>query len=439
MTSDGSEPRAVRTTGTRSSKPRMFRSLENRNYRRYVLAHGLSTVGLWLQQTAEIWLILELTGSGTAVGMHPVLRLGPLLLVGTFSGLLTDRVDRRRLLIATQFCHTVSVSVMAAIAWIGRPNLTLVYAVVLAQGLVNAIDNPLRRTFIRDLVTDDDLANAVSLHSSVGTVTRVVGPAIGGLLIAYTGVAWCFTLNALSYIAVLAVLATLRREELRAQVFAPRLPGFIREGISYAWRTPAIKDSLLLVMVAGIFAWNWTVLLPFYATEELGGGATLFGGLASLLGVGAFCGALLMARVEPVRRRHLLTAGGALSAALFLTALAPTLLVAGAALVLLGGTSTAVVVSSQARIQVILQDQMSGRVLALYSVAFAGSKPIGGLLGGWVTELSSSRLAFATGAAVIGAVSLGLGWRGRLPAVEREKAEQVHSETSSTMPTANEP
>lgn len=376
-------------------------SLRNRNYRRYLGGHTLSHHGLWIQQTAELWLILQLTGSGSALALHAVLRSGPVLVLGAYGGLLSDRLDRWRLLIGTQTVHAVSAGVIAAAVWTGRPSLTLIYTVVLAQGLVNAVDNPLRRAFVRDLVTDDELANAVSLNSSVGTIARAVGPAVAGLLIAGVGVAWCFTINAISYVGTLGALALLDRRRLRPQDVVRRAPGQLRAGFAYAWRHATIRRTLILCLVVSVFGWNWAVLVPFYATEEFGAGASLYGVSLSLLGVGSLVGALMTARLVRISGRRLLVASAALSGALLFTSLAPVFVVGVVGLFLVGAAGTSVTIGTQTRVQLAVDDAMSGRVLALYSVIFIGSKPIGGAIGGWVVDQAGSRTAFAVNAAAI--------------------------------------
>lgn len=401
----GSNESHVSPDDDASSRTFMWKSLRSRNYRNYLAGHGLSNAGMWMQQTAEVWLIMQLTGLGTAVGMHSVLRFGPVLLFGTFGGLLSDRLPRRTLLIVTQSLYAIGAVIITIAVWRGTPSLGLVYGIILGQGLVTAVDNPLRRAFVRDLVPDEDLSNAISLNSSVATMTRAVGPAAAGLLIAKVGVAWCFAINSFSYAAVLIVLVTLDRSKLRPQKLAQRAPRQVREGVAFARKDAGIRDALLLCLAAGTFAWNWTVLMPFYVTEEFGGDAALFGLLLSTLSCGAVLGALATARLRKFTRQHLNRAATALSVSLMMTAVAPTLPLAAMSLVALGATSTMLVVGAQARIQLRVTDLMSGRVLALFTVVFVGSKPFGGIIGGWVTEVAGARAAFATGGLVMAAAS----------------------------------
>lgn len=386
----------------RSSWKTAGRSLRNRNFRVFLIGQGLSNTGMWVQQTAELWVILQLTGSGAALGLHSLLRFGPILVFGVYGGLFTDRIDRRKLLIATQGLHTVSTTTLTIAAWLGSASLPLIYGVVLAQGLVNAVDNPLRRGFIRDLSSDEELANAVSLNGTMGTVTRTIGPAIGGLLITAFGVEWCFGINAVSYVAVLASLFMIDRGALRPFQPVLRGPGQLREGFRYALGSDWIRTTLILVAVLSTFAWNWNVLLPVYATATFGGDASLYGLLQSLLSIGSFVGALAIARVVRPQGRHLIVWGGILAASLAVTATAPVLAVGIAGLVLLGMAGTSFTIAAQARLQINVDDAMSGRIMALFTVGWVGSKPVGGLIGGWIMDAGGPRAAFGVGGVMVG-------------------------------------
>jgi len=307
---------------------------------------------------------------------------------------------------------------LATMSWASVPSLELIYATVLAQGFVNAIDNPLRRTFVRDLVQDDALANAVGLNSTVGTVTRTVGPAIGGLLIATLGVQWCFTLNVLSYVAVLAALQGINRSSLRQVLPVGRAKGQVTEGIRYAWGARNVRIGLLVILIVSVFAWNWSVILPVYAEESFAGDASMFGAMLATVGVGSFLGAIATARAISISDRRVYIACVTLGVSMALGAVTGMLLVAIAALVVMGCTSTMVIVSTQARLQLDVGDEMNSRVMALFSVAFAGSKPIGGLLNGGMIDLVGVRLTLAWSGAAVGALGVWLWIRSRTSGAE---------------------
>lgn len=388
-------------SGRQGRWQRSAASLQIRNFRVYLYGTVVSQAGSWLQLTAELWAIVELTHSGTAVGVHSVLRFGPIVLFGLYGGLLGDRVDRRKLLFLTQLTLAAA-AVAIAVAWgLGYRSLVIIYAVVLVQGLVNAVDNPLRRTFIRDLVDDPRLANALGLEGAISTVSRTIGPAVAGVVITTLGVGWCFTLNAVSFVAVLASVALIDPQKLRPTVAVPRSRGQIRQGLRYAWGSPAIRQTLLLAAVVGAFGWNWQTLLPLFSSDTLHGDAAEFGLLVSMLSVGALVGAVVVSRMARPSRRYLLLACMVLAVALMATAAAPNLAVAIATVVVIGLAGTIVNISSQTRLQLLVSDDMTGRLMALYSIAWLGTRPIGGAIGGWLSDWVGARGAFLAGGLVI--------------------------------------
>jgi MFS family permease len=393
-------------TLSRLGRTRIGRSLENPNIRRYLVGVFLSHLGTWMQMTAELWLILQITGSGTALGIHSVVRFAPVLLFGAHGGLLTDRVERLKLLKITQTGHMVAASVLVSMMLFFEPSVMVIYAVGLGQGFINAVDNPLRRGFIRDLSSDRELPNAVALNSTLATINRTIGPALGGFTIATLGVFWCFVTNMVNYLAVLVALSLIDRSTLRPPKFAPPGGGQVKAAYNYACSDARIWTTLVIVAVIGTFAWNYGVLMPVYATVTMGGDASLYGLLLSTVGIGSFVGALINARASGGHQRRTLRAVAVVVGAMLLVAAAPNIAVAAVALFILGGAGTSVIISAQTLIQLTVHDEMSGRVMALYSVAFLGSKPLGGLVTGWLIDLSGPRLGFAVGAAAVGVVTL---------------------------------
>jgi MFS family permease len=386
------------------------RSLSNRNIRRYLIGVSLSHLGLWMETTAVLWLLLELTGSGTALGIHSVVRFGPMLLFGAHGGLLTDRVERLKLLKITQSLHALSAVVMIGVVLMPDPSVLAIYLLGFAHGCINAVDNPLRRGFIRDLSSDKELPNAVALNSTAGTINRTFGPALGGMTIAAFGVLWCFVINAVSYAAVLIALSLIDRNKLRPPHYAPTGRGQVRAAFRYALDDPQIWRTLVVVAAVGTFAWNYGVLMPVYATATMGGDAALYGLMLSTVGAGSFVGALVTARSSGPQDRRMHGALAIIVAAMVATALAPSVLVASIALFVLGGAGTSVIITSQTHLQLRVHDQMSGRVMALFSVAFLGSKPMGGALAGWLIDLSGPRLGFGAGAVVVASWERGRPW-----------------------------
>jgi MFS family permease len=381
---------------------RTTRAWRNRNFRLYVTGQGISQVGSWFQQTAEIWLIYQLSGSATAVGLQNALRFGPLLVFGVPAGVLTDRLERRRLLFITQSLYVFGAVAMAIATFTGTPDLLFIYTLVLLRGCLNAVDNPLRRGFVRDLVTDDELTNAVSINSTMHTVARFIGPALAGAAIVTVGVQWCFAINAVSYFAVLISLFRIDRSSLRP-VEHVRSSGRneIVEGLRYAWENRRIRRVLLMVTILGLFAGNWDVVLPVYATQEFGSNASLYGLLASTVGIGAFVGALATMRVTRIRGTQLRSSLALMSAALALAAVAPIIPVAFLAFALLGTANTSFQILAQSRLQLDTEDRVSGRVLAIYSVALTGTRPIGSLIVGSMADIAGSRVAYLANAIII--------------------------------------
>jgi predicted MFS family arabinose efflux permease len=241
----------------------------------------------------------------------------------------------------------------------------------------------------------------------VGTVSRTVGPAIAGILISTAGTVWAFAINAISFIPVLASLWGLDVLRMRPQVRVTRARGQIRDGFRYARSHPKILSTLILTAIVSVFAWNWHTLLPVYATSEFGGSAGLYGSMVSALSVGSLVAALVSTSMQRADARHLLWSSAAVSVSLLATAVAPTVLLAFIGVFAIGATCTTFNIGAQTRLQINVEDSMTSRVMAMYSVSWIGSRPAGGLIGGWITDASDSRMAFLFGSI---AVACALAW-----------------------------
>ena len=386
---------------------RTFRSLRVRNYRLYFVAQIVSVSGTWMQSVAQAWLVLRLAPparQGIDLGIVTALQFLPMLLFGTYGGLIADRVDKRRLLYATQSTAGVLALVLGLLTAVGAVQLWEVFLLATGLGFVNLVDNPARQTFVIEMVGRDDLPNAVSLNSVVMNSARVIGPAIGGAIISLVGLAVCFEVNAASYVAVIVGLSLMRRAELHRSPPVARARGQLREGLRYVWRTPALRDPLLLVAVVGTLAYNFQVVLALLAKLTFHGGAGVYSALTSLMGGGAVIGGLVVAgRNRPSVPR--LTAIGIGFGILILgVALSPTLVVAAVVLVPMGALSIAFIATANATLQLQADPAMRGRVMALYAIAFLGTTPIGSPLVGWISQAASPRVALGVGAfATIGA------------------------------------
>jgi MFS family permease len=375
-----------------------FRSLRERNFRLFFVGQVVSQVGTWVQSVALVWLVLTLTHSGVALGLTTALQFLPILVLGPWAGLAADRFDKRRLLIVAQALAGLQALVMGGLVLAGAVSVPVIYALTLAFGLITALDNPVRRSFVVELVDTADVPNAVGLNSALMTGSRVVGPALAGMLIAGVGVGWCFLVNALSYVAVLVALGRMDPAGFRRAERSARARGQLREGFAYVWRTPALRLPILLVAVISTFAFNYPVLLPLLAERTLHGNASTFTLLYSTMSVGSLTGALMVARRTRVGGRWLARWALLYAATLALLALAPNLPLALVAAVPVGLTGIMVLSGSNSTLQLHARPDMRGRVNALYSVVFLGSTPIGGPVAGWVAEHFGVRAGLGLGA-----------------------------------------
>jgi MFS family permease len=409
------------TRRLRSATLVTFRSLRVRNFRLFFVGQAISQVGTWVQSVALVWLVLRLTHSGVALGVSTALQFLPVLLVGAWAGLLADRFDKRRLLIATQAAAALQALVMGALVLAGSDSLALVYVLTLAFGLITALDNPARRSFVPELVDEPEVANAVGLNSALMTGSRVVGPALAGLLIVSVGVAWCFLANAVSYLAVLMALWRMDPAGFRSPGRAGRGRGQLREGLSYVWREPELRLPLLLVAIIGTAAFNYPVLLPLLAERTLGGDASTFSLLYSVMSIGSVAGALVVARRDRVDSAWLGRTAVAYGVSLGLLAVAPTVALAVAASVPVGLAGVMVLSGANSALQLHAAPAMRGRVNALFAVVFLGGTPIGGPVAGWLAEHFGAPAGLALGAAA--AVVAGL-WALRVRGAVAPAAEE---------------
>jgi MFS family permease len=378
---------------------RPFVSLRVPNYRRYFAGQVVSLSGNWMQIVAETWLVLQLTGSAFAVGIVTALQFSPMLLFGGYGGLLADRFDKRRLLLVTQVLMVLPGLTLLALLMSGAAELGLVYALVFLRGAVNAVDNPTRQSFVIEMVGADRLVNAVSLNSVIVHCARMAGPALAGTLIATVGVEPCFLLNALSFGVMIMALLRMDPSELRSPPRAPRARGALREALGYVAETPALAIPLAMMAFVGTLSFNFQVLLPLLATSEFDGGPRTYGALVAAMGAGAIAGALANGARGRVSPRSLIWASGAFGGFTLLAAAAPTLPLALAALVPVGAASVTFAAGVNSSLQLAVEPAMRGRVMALYSVVFLGSTPIGAPIAGWLSGAAGPRAGLLLGAA----------------------------------------
>jgi MFS family permease len=400
---------------------RSFNSLEVPNYRRYFVGQLISLSGTWMQTVAALWLILTLTDSGLAVGLTTALQFLPMLLIGAWGGLLADRIPKRRLLIVTQTLMAIPAIALFAVTATGVVTPWMVYLAVFAMGTVNAVDNPTRQSFVYEMVGPDRVVNAVSLNSVIVQSARIVGPAFAGLLIAGLGVVPCFGINALTFVAMILALWGMDPSRLHSEPVAPRGPGAIRAGLRYVARTPELAVPLALMALVGTLGYNFQVILPLLAKFSFGGGAATYAAMVSAMAVGSIAGALVNGAHG--RTGPQLIAGGAFAFGVLglLCALMPTLALELPLLALMGGAAVTFAATINSSLQLAVAPEMRGRVMALYSVVFLGSTPIGGPLSGWLAETYDPRVTLL----LAGVTGLCAAWAARVSFARLRRAKAV--------------
>jgi len=386
---------------------RTFASVrKHRNYRLYFTGQAVSFTGTWMQQIAASWLVLQLTHSAVAVGALALAQLLPVTVFGLFVGTLIDRLDVRRTAIACEFLSMITAVALAVLTLTGRITVWELYFLATVQGLVNAVDGPARHSLIFQMVGPEDLHNAVSLSSSLGTLARILGPAIGGAVVAFAGPGECFAINAASFFAILLSLLALDRAKL-VQPARDRAATLLRgagDALRYVRGSQRAGVAFAVVFVLATFSFNFNVLLPLVADRTLHRGAQTFGLIAAIFGAGALCGALVNATHGVASLRRLLI--GAIGFGAFELALAPqhTLFLVCALLFATGIFYTLWGTNALSVLQLEAPEHLRGRAASMYFFAFQGGAPLGGLLAGWLTAVGGTQLAFLIG----GVLSLGM-------------------------------
>ncbi len=376
---------------------RTFWSLRVRNYRLWFTGQIISTTGTWMQSVAQGWLVLKMTGSAVDLGITVALQFAPILVLGAYGGVIADRYDKRRVLIGTQTAALVQALVIGLLTLTGVVQLWMVWMLALVLGFINVVDNPTRQSFAVEMVGREDLGNAVALNSVVINSSRIIGPAIAGLLIAVTNLASTFLVNAASFVAVIVCLALMEPAALHRSKPVPRAKGQVRAGLRFAWRTWELRLPLLMMGVVGVLGYNFSVILPLLARYSFHRGAGTYGALAAAMGVGALAGALFAAARNRPTHRLLAAATLVFGVWSILVAVAPTLHLALVLLVPMGASGIVFVATTNSLLQLHSTGAMRGRVMALWAVVFLGSTPIGGPFTGLVAGRFGPRTALALG------------------------------------------
>lgn len=363
-----------------------FRSLRIRNYRLFFFGQLVSVSGTWMQQLAQDWLVLRLTNRALPVGITTALQFAPVLVLGIWGGLIADRLDKRKLLLATQGAMAALALALGILTATGVVRLWMIYLLALLLGVATSFDMPVRQSFVTEMVGPTELPNAVGLNSAVFNVGRIIGPALAGVLIGVVGIAPAFLINAASYLAVMSSLWRMEPDKLYRGAPVARSPGQVRDGIRYVLATPTLRWTILLMGFVATMGLNFRVVLPLLARFTYHGGPSLYGILASLMAAGSVVGALTAAsRTKPSQGLLLWSIIGFGASSLVMAVLLNPVL-AGIALLPIGFFSIAWIATANTTVQLGSTPEMRGRVMSIYGLLLLGSTPIGALIIGWLSE-----------------------------------------------------
>ncbi|MEO8456790.1 MAG: MFS transporter [Chloroflexota bacterium] len=379
-----------------------LRAFQHRNYRLFYIGQSASLIGTWMQTAAQAWLVTELTDSELALGLVTFMQFLPIMLFVLPAGVIADRVPKRNFLVLTQGLAMLQAIILAGLVISGHAQLWEVYILAAMLGLSSAFDLPTRQAFAIEMVGRDDLLNAIALNSAMFNGARLIGPAIGGFIIAGAGVEAVFVLNALSFIPIIISLYMIRQSELFAPIRKPPANPLkeLKEGISFAWRTPAIRLIIIMVALIGMFGYNFTVMLPLLDKHVLHHGSVAFGFLIASVGLGSLISSLLVAGRAAATRYQLFAGATAFTILLALVAASHSIFLTIALLAGVGAAGTVFATTANTSLQIASPDYMRGRVVSLYMLLFAGSTPIGGLLMGTIAALVNTQAAIVVFAAL---------------------------------------
>lgn len=387
----------VNRTASDSDRPSpghdgMFRSLRVRNYRLYASGQLISLTGTWMQRVAQDWLVLELTNSGTALGIVTALQFGPSLLFGLWGGVIADRGDKRKILFATQGALALAALVLGLLDVTGVVQFWHVMVLATVLGLIAAVDTPVRQSFVVEMVGREDLVNAVGINSTIFNAARILGPAVAGVMITAVGTGWAFLVNALSSIGVLAGLWLMRTAELHPSPPLVRAKGQLRDGFLYVRGRSDLMLTMVLVFIIGTFGLNFQITTALMAKQVFHRGASGYGMLSTTLAIGACVGAVIATRRRTRPTQLFLVATGAAFAVLEIAAgLMPTYGLTALLLVPTGLAMLTLTTAANSSVQLGVEPTMRGRVMALYLMCFMGGTPLGAPIVGWLAGTAGAR------------------------------------------------
>jgi MFS family permease len=387
-----------------------FISLKVPNFRIFAIGHFVAVVALWMQRIAQDWLVLELSGSVTAVGITVALQFMPSLLLGPWGGMVADRFAKRRILMLCQSLAAILAATLAVLSLTGAIQVWHVYSVALMLGLVTVLDQPARQVFVNELVGPKYLRNAISVNSTTFQLGGLIGPALAGVLLTAVGAGWAFAANAVACCSTVTMLLLLRKDQLFLSPPAPKKKGMLREGLRYALSKPTIYWPWLMAGFIAVFAMSLPVMLAAFADHVFDVGAGGYGLLNALVALGALAGAVASTRRRRLRLRSVVFCAGMYGLMLCLAALAPSMLWFGAVMVLSGFWCLMFLTGSNQLVQISSNVAIRGRVMSLYIMVLIGGQAIGGPLLGWIAEHVDPHVALlvAGGVPVLAALTVGV-------------------------------
>jgi MFS family permease len=385
-----------------------FRSLGIRNYKLYFIGQAISLCGTWMQTIGQDWLVLSITHSGTQLGIVSAFQFLPILILGPLGGVLADRYDKRKILYFTQSFAGVLALILGILVATHTVQIWMIYILALGLGLSSATDYPARQTFVSEMVGKDLLSNAIVLNSTEVNLARAIGPALAGVIIASLGIAPCFIINGLSYIAVIVVLSRMRKSELQPAQRSSRVKGQLKAGFQYVRKSPILLYSLIMIAVIGTFSYEFSVSLPLLAQFSFHGGAGTYSALVAATGTGSVIGGIFATGRNKATPKMLVFFSLLFGITFSLVAFMPNATLAFIMLLLVGVSSINFISIGNTILQLESAPEMRGRVMSLWTMAFLGSTPIGGPIIGWIGEHAGPRYGvFVGGIAAILAAGLG--------------------------------
>jgi len=385
-----------------SSAPRVLRALRHRNYRLFFSGQTVSLIGTWITRIATSWLVYRLTKSELLLGVVGFAGQIPLLLLAPVAGVWVDRWNRHRILVVTQILSALQ---SAALAFLAFTHINVMEVIILqvVQGIINAFDTPARQAFVVEMVADrEDIPNAIALNSAMFNASRIIGPTIGGVLLAAVGEGWCFTVDAVSYIAVILSLLLMRMTAAGRAHFDTKMLEELRVGWKYVSGFAPVRSLLLIVSIASIAGMPYATLMPVFASQVLGGGPHTYGLLMTASGFGALVGTIYLASRHTVvgLGKVIIASTAGLSAGLIAFSLSHSLWLSRAVLPIVGACMMLQSSSTNTILQTVVDENLRGRVMAFYSVAVLGTMPIGSLLAGWIAEYAGAGRTILGGAII---------------------------------------